>query len=427
MSRNETEFAPLGLDETDGFDDMVLDAQMMGERYEGHMTRILAPERVKKLRPFSSNEAAELLGVTATNLRRMHSEGPLPKDLGANSTRRSYTAHEILEMRRILAEHSRNPSQFLPVRNKDEKLQVVSTVTFKGGSGKTTACVHLAQRFALKGYRVLAIDMDPQASLSTMMGLRRDFDLEEEGTISDCLRFEFPLQDETGEPVLDENGKPRFIERRPLSEIARPTYFPNLDLAPAGSVLQEFESDTPLAHRTLRVEPFYTRLSTALAGVQDRYDVVFIDCPPTLGYLTMTALCASSGILVPVVPNMIDVASLKQFLRMASAFMSSVRGDPKNRGFRWDFLRYLLSRHEPTDGPQAQVSGFLRSVFHERVMTNAFLKSTAIADAGMSSDTIYEVERGNINRATLARVLESINLVADELEDEIHRVWGRNV
>jgi chromosome partitioning protein len=412
MSRNE---ATLALDKTvvaTAFGDMILDADTMEDQFERHMTKLLAPERVKRLRPFSSSEAAELLGMTPSNLRRLHSEGPLPKDLGGGA-RRSYTAHELLEMRQILAENSRNPAQFIPGRKNNEKLQVISCVTFKGGSGKTTSCIHLAQRFALKGYRVLVIDMDPQASLSTMMGLRRDFDLDEEGTIYDCLRHELPGRDGEAAP-----------ERKPLDEIARNTYFPSLDLAPAASILQEYEAEVPLALLKRRAEPFYTRLATAIAGVEDRYDLVFIDCPPHLGYLTLTALCASTSILVPVVPNMIDVASLKQFLRMASTFLSEI--EEHGASFRWDFLRYLLSRYEPTDAPQTQVSAFLRSAFAGRVMTSPFLKSTAVADAGMSSDTIYEVDRSQINRATLTRALESVNLVADELEAEIHRVWGRD-
>jgi chromosome partitioning protein len=415
MSRNESFPLPAG-GKSKAFQAMVLDADTMAEEYESHMSRILAPERVKKLRPFSSNEAAEILGLTPSNLRKLHSEGPLPKEMGRNSTRRLYTAQELLEMRQILAENSRNPRQFVPGRQEGEKLQVVSSVTFKGGSGKTTSCVHLAQRFALKGYRVLAIDMDPQASLSTMMGLRRDFDLEEEGTIYDALRHEYPEDKEAGTPA---------IERVPLSKVARPTYFPNLDLAPSGSILQEFEAETPafMLKKKVKLEPFYTRLATAIAGVEHKYDLVFIDCPPHLGYLTLASLCASTSILVPVVPNMIDVASLKQFLRMASTFLNTLNGE--GEVFSWDFLRYLLSRYEPTDAPQVQVSGFLRSTFPGRVMTNPFLKSTAIADAGITSDTVYEVDRSQMNRTTLLRALESINLVANELEEDLHRVWGR--
>ena len=93
--------------------------------------------------------------------------------------------------------------------------------------------------------------------------------------------------------------------------------------------------------------------------------------------------------------------------------------------FDFDFMRYLLCRYEPTDGPQTQVSAFLRNIFPGRVMTSPFLKSTAIADAGLTSDTIYEIDRAQVNRATLNRALESINLVSAELERELHKAWGR--
>ena len=114
---------------------------------------------------------------------------------------------------------------------------------------------------------------------------------------------------------------------------------------------------------------------------------------------------------------------------MAHAYMGQIREQIEKTGgtFHYDFLRYLLCRFEPQDGPQTQVSSFLRHVFHGHVMLNPFLKSTAIADAGITSDTIYEVAKSQMNRATLARAIESVNLVADELEQVIHQAWGRRV
>ena len=88
-------------------------------------------------------------------------------------------------------------------------------------------------------------------------------------------------------------------------------------------------------------------------------------------------------------------------------------------------MRYLVTRFEPNDGPQSQMAGFMRSIFGNRVLDNAMLKSTAISDAGLTKQTLYEVERAQFTRGTYDRALESLTLVNDEIEELLRRTWGR--
>ena len=92
---------------------------------------------------------------------------------------------------------------------------------------------------------------------------------------------------------------------------------------------------------------------------------------------------------------------------------------------QYDFLRYLVTRYEPQDGPQTQIVGFLRNLFGERVLTNPMLKSTAISDAGLSKQTLYEIPRQSLGRTTYTRALEALDAVNGELEQLIRRSWGR--
>ncbi len=384
------------------FGELQTDAATLHESIRQHLERNFAPDARKLLRTFSSGEAAEFLGLAPGHLRKLHAEGKIPDVPLDERGRKIYSAEDLGQIRLALARATRDPSLYLRGRVGQDPLQIISCVSFKGGSAKTTTAAYLSQWFALHGYRVLVVDMDPQASLSSMTGLRPEIDFSHKGTIYDAIRYDDPL---------------------PISEVIRKTYFHGLDIAAGGLILSEYETETPYALRRGAEPPFYLRLREALLSVEANYDIVFIDCPPQLGFLTLSSLVASSSILIPVVPNFIDVASLAQFLTMTSSLLDTIRD--AGMSLEYDFLRYLVSRFEPSDGPQAQVAGLLRANFGKRVMTEAFLKSTAISDAGLTHQTLFEVGRGSMNRNTFDRAMESVNAVARELEQEVHKAWGR--
>ena len=379
-------------------------AARLSEALDAHMRNSFQPDSRKSLRKFHPSEVAELTGLSMSNLRTRHQDGDFPEVETDSRGRRLYSAAEIDQIRHVMARTGRNGETYLPGRRAGDGMQVISVVNFKGGSSKTTSAIHLAQRYALRGYRVLAVDMDPQASLTTMFGYRPEIEFAEGGTIYDALRYEDPL---------------------PLSQVIRKTYFHKLDLAPAGLLLSEYETETAYALQHRVEPPFTQRLALALDEVEADYDLVIIDCPPQLGFTTMSALLASTGLLITVVPSMLDVASMAQFLEMAG---ETVRTLEESAGpTDWKFLKFLIARYEPTDVPQAQMAGFLRSILLDQVLMTPMLKSTAISDAGMTQQTIYELDPGQVVRKTLDRILESVNGAADELEAVIQAAWGRRV
>jgi chromosome partitioning protein len=169
---------------------------------------------------------------------------------------------------------------------------------------------------------------------------------------------------------------------------------------------------------------FFEQISASLGPIANEYDVVVIDCPPQLGYLTLSALFAATSVLITVHPQMLDVMSMGQFTRMLSQLLRAV-SNALGTKLSYDWVRYLLTRFEPTDGPQAQMAAFLRALFTERVLHNPTLKSTAISDAGLTSQTIYEVERTQFTRSTYDRALDSVNAVNGEIVGLIRSAWGR--
>ncbi len=145
--------------------------------------------------------------------------------------------------------------------------RVTACTNQKGGVGKTTTVINLAAYLALAGTRTLVIDLDPQGNASTGLGADRRVG----GTIYEAL-----------------------IDRIAISELARPTAIKGLDLVPATPMLAGAEVEL------VGIPAREHRLAASLAGVDEHYDRVLVDCPPSLGLLTVNALTAADGVLIPI-------------------------------------------------------------------------------------------------------------------------------
>lgn len=364
-----------------------------------HLEQVYAPDHRKKLRLFSATETAELLGVSGQFLRKGHSEGTLPEPAEVKGGRRFYSGDEIWAMRQLLEVTSRSPGKYRPGRRDGDKLQVIQLMNFKGGSAKSTATIHLCHYLALEGYRVLAVDLDPQGSLTGFCGLQTELEFEGK-TVYDALRYEDPL---------------------PFSDVIVDTYFPGLDLAPARLVLSEFETET--AVNAGRGAAFFERLSNAIGQVEDDYDIVIIDSPPALGFLTLTGLFAATSVLVPMTPSMLDLASTQQFIEMTSAYLGVI----EDTGVRLDhdFFSFLITRDDPSDIPSQQIVSLMRALFQDRIIPSTALRSTAIGDASMLKMSIYEVARAEMTRSTYDRARGSMDAVGKDVAHLIQKAWGR--
>ena len=377
-------------------------AVRLSERLQAHRAQLFPPDARRELRKFTSGEVADLLGVKDAYLRKLNLDGRGPSPETRAGGRRYYSPADIQALREMLEKGAKSPGTYLPGRRTGDHMQVIAVINFKVGSGKTTTAAHLAQKLALDGYRVLGIDLDPQASLSALHGFQPEFDLLDGGTLYDAIRYDDPV---------------------PLRRVIQQTYFTNLDLIPGNLDLMEFEHDTPRALMERSGNLFFTRIGDKLAEVQDDYDVIVIDCPPQLGFLTMSALSAATAILVTVHPQMLDVMSMCQFLLMTSNLLGVVAEAGGDMNYDW--LRYVVTRYEPGDGPQNQMVSFMRSLFGDHVLNHPVLKSTAISDAGITKQTLYEVEKSQFTRGTYERAMESLNSVNGEIEGLIQAAWGR--
>lgn len=380
-------------------------ARILSAKMKTLRARVFKPESRKTLRRFSSGEVARMLGVSDGHLRQMSLDGIGPAPEVTSNGRRSYGLDQVNELRRYFATtRPKNALELLPHRRPGEPLQVVAVASFKGGSGKTTTAIHLAQYLALRGYRVLAMDLDPQGSMTAMFGLQPESDLNDGDSLYGVIRY--------GEA------------RRPMRDVVRETYFPGISLVPGAIELQEWEHEVPAAMQQRSAEPFYRRVSGALAEVADHFDVVVIDCPPQLGFLTLTALTTCTGMLVPIHPQMLDVLSLSQFMTMASDLMSVVTG--RGAKLQREWIRFINTRHDPFSTSEVQVVGMLRGMFGDSVLAATALMSAAVTNAGLFRKTIYEADRSEGSRQVHDRAVESMDAVNAEIERLFKVSWGRS-
>ena len=297
-------------------------SEALAKQLHAQRESLFPPDATKQMRKFTSGEAAALLGINDSYLRKLHLDGKGPSPETTAGNRRLYSAQDLHELRELLEKTARKPGDYLPGRREGDHLQVIGVMNFKGGSGKTTTAAHLAQRLALTGYRVLAIDLDPQASMTALHGVQPEFDLPDGGTLYDAIRYDDPA---------------------PIQSVIRKTYIPGLDLIPGNLELMEFEHDTPRAPAQGNAGLLFFRVPDALTKVDGNYDVAVIDCPPQLGFLSMSALSAATRVLVTIYPEMLDVMSMSQFLRMTANLMDVITDSGADMSHDW--TRYLLTRY----------------------------------------------------------------------------------
>jgi chromosome partitioning protein len=209
----------------------------------------------------------------------------------------------------------------------------------KGGVGKTTTAVNVSACLAEAGERVLLIDLDPQANATSGLGMRAN-----------------------GVSTHD------LLDGAPLSTLAKPTAFPNLDMVMA-------KTDLAAAAVELSTRDGGERyLAEALAGNLDPYSFVFLDCPPSFGPLTVNALAAASRALVPVQAEYYALEGLSQLLGTINLVKARLNPELAVAGV-------LLTMADGRTRLAAEVEEELRRHFGELVFMTTVPRSIRLAEA----------------------------------------------
>ena len=257
--------------------------------------------------PMTPREVADLLGVSPSTVKRAE------ETVGAVS--RNDTGNREF--------FSADVARILPVIHGDEtriamgrRPQCVVVANQKGGVGKTTTAVNLALDLATRGYRVLMIDLDPQASMTASMLVDRG-----DGTMVEGANLAATAE-QTAADVLSGN-------ERSLMPLIRRTHWPTVDIVPASPNLASVEFDLIAEFAQSKVERrhprFWESFREAVAALpSDRYDVVVVDTPPTLSLAMIIAMVAADGILIPCPMRNLDIESLRIFVTVTQEWLKKV-------------------------------------------------------------------------------------------------------
>ena len=245
----------------------------------------------------------------------------------------------------------------------------------KGGVGKTTTCINLGASLALLGQRVLVVDLDPQGNLTSGVGQKGK--LAERGTIYDALT--------RPEPVLD--PKPYTLA----------TSIERLDVIPANQHLTGAEIElVSLPHREERVRKF-------LASVRQSYDYILIDCPPSLGLLTLNALVAADAVLIPLHCEYFALEGLADLV-------GTMRRVRVGLNPSLDIAGVLLTMFDERTNLGHQVANDVRGFFKQKVFQTVIPRNVRLGEApshGMPVVTYDAKSRGAAAYMALAKeVLE---------------------
>jgi len=249
--------------------------------------------------------------------------------------------------------------------------RLVCVANQKGGVAKTTTSVNLAAGLALRGHRALVVDLDPQANATTGLGL-------DHRTV-DATTYDLLLGDS------------------PLTDVALPTAVPRLDCAPSSPDLAGAEVELVASVARER------KLAEALDGAPARYDLIFIDCPPSLGLLTVNAMAAAQDLIVPVQCEYYALEGLGQLLGNAERVRNALNPTLRIVGF-------LLTMYDARTKLASQVADEVRKHFGDLVYETVIPRSVRLSEAPSFGEPVLTLDpssRGAISYRLLAAEVEA--------------------
>ncbi|MBQ9784407.1 MAG: ParA family protein [Clostridia bacterium] len=232
--------------------------------------------------------------------------------------------------------------------------KIISFANQKGGVGKTTSAVNVAASLGVLGYNVLLIDLDPQGNATSGVGI-----------VKKALKL-------TALDLLTTNT--------PASDIIIKTRFDNLSVIPANTTLARVE------HDLADVEKGEEIIKTKLAAVRDNYDYIIIDCPPSLGMLSVNAMTASDGVVIPMQCEFFALEGLSQL-------MLTIRLVKKHYNPALTVTGILITMYNNRLLHSMQVIAELRKHYADKLFETTVSRNVRLSEAPSYGTPVYYHEK----------------------------------
>ncbi|MDY5934172.1 MAG: AAA family ATPase [Oscillospiraceae bacterium] len=255
--------------------------------------------------------------------------------------------------------------------------KIIAVVNQKGGVGKTTSTVNLAASVALKGQKVLLMDIDPQGNATSGLGVNKR--------------------------ELETSSYDVIVNALPIEKAIRKTEFENLWVLPSNMNLAGAELElVDMKHRE-------SKIKNAVAPIKSDFDFIFLDCPPSLGLITLNALCAADTVLVPIQCEYYALEGLSQL-------MSTIRQVKRLYNPHIEMEGVLLTMYDGRLNLTQQVVGELKRFFPKKVYATAIPRNVKLSEAPSYGLPIHYYDKNSKGAAAY-----------DALADEFLKLNGKGV
>ncbi len=375
------------------------------------------PEGRKKPRTWGNTEASKMVGVSDPTFRKIIERNEQIPGLSTENHRRwektnTYTLEAINFLRDKSGTRYKRPAGSQPL--------IIAVSNLKGGVGKTQTAVDLSKKIAIEGLRVLLLDFDAQGTATLLSsGFIPDLEIPYKNTITDSL-------------LTDANR---------IKDVILRTNFDGLDIVPANLAIQDCELILPTQIQDKNKNnwnglghPYY-RLTKVLDLVKENYDVILIDCGPNLGALTLNAILACNGMIIPLPPSMSDYSS---FITYAATLRNLFKINNK----QLEYLKILITKHtgnskhiennkeeavKKNNGSKEarDMEALIRQQFANHVLANYMCDTIEVAKAAAEIGTIYDIVKPRGSKEAYRRAKQHLDDLNLEVIGHFKDIWTR--
>ncbi|WP_245844996.1 ParA family protein [Noviherbaspirillum humi] len=352
---------------------------------------MIEPHPRKVAPTFNSGAIADLCGVDKTQIKYLTQKHNLPSGRKIEGSKaKEYSLEEAITWVKAIGGH--------PSRPEGREGKVIAVCNYKGGVAKTSTTVAIGQAATLRGLRVLIIDCDGQGTATQLAGISPEQDVEVEHTIMPFIH--------------DDQSDLRYAVQE--------TYWHNLCVIPASSGLLAAEFALPAKAMQQRGFHFWEVLKNGIAPLRKDFDLILIDTSPSLSHLTLNAMIAADGLLMPCPPDALDFASSVQFWGIFSELVDSL---PDAKQKRYDFISIIYTKVQANEISRL-VKTWMKQAYGTHINGIEIPESTAARTASAQLKTIYDLSKPDGSMEAYRRYKEPLDRLADYILDQLALSWS---